>query len=155
MTWILKTKRMMGGTSVDISDTAAATENGDFPGGKGALEVVDDDDEEGKKRRGLLRENHELQALLKISKKRLSLNAEEELKRKEEAKNNKDETKPKEKMENPYKEIENLPDEVPADNDDELTLTQKELLIAMAVAEEAASRERTVSNRNGAERSTS
>jgi hypothetical protein len=100
-----------------------------------ASAVTTDEDEESK--RNFKQENAELWELLAKSKSRLEEAALQKMKDAEKAAAADEAAPPTKREENPYKDLQSLPDEVP-DESDEAALTQKELLLAMAVAEEAA-----------------
>ena len=93
-------------------------------------------EEEEIQKRDFQQENRELWDLLIESKRRL----EEAEKARQEAEEEKRRPKEKksQKEENPYAKIDTIPDEPFSDKLDEAALTQKDLLLAMAVAEEAA-----------------
>lgn len=96
-------------------------------------EQQDEKKDEETQKRNFQRENQELWELLHQSKRRLEEAAVQKVKQAEKAAEADSQAVSKRDL-NPYKAIESLPDQ----EDDQDALTQKELLIAMAVAEEAA-----------------
>ncbi|KAI2507196.1 hypothetical protein MHU86_7262 [Fragilaria crotonensis] len=120
------------------STGAAAEEDESADDGVAPLTQVfksDQDLREEERKRKFQKENRELWELLQKSKNRLEEAAKAKMKEAAKAAAANDVTpQPVARIENPYKEIDAVPDE--AESED--ALTQKELLLAMAVAEEAA-----------------
>ena len=117
----------------DASEGEDATSEGEDDAKPAAsASGYEDDEKEEETKRDFEQENRELWALLQKSKSRLEETALAKMKEAEKAAAADDELPPP-RAANPYKDIDAVPDH--AESDD--VLTQKELLLAMAVAEEA------------------